>query len=265
MKRGRSKISAAKAKKRSAPSPNPQALRGVSNSPDLKPQDMMTGIFQPAQRATTFPTQPSKIDHLRIAPFAGPQFQPPVVPDLASGQNFQELISPSELSTTGTPESGSTANGNRQQSDYKFDQPLGDSSGLPDLSAMMFPSADPFAYPNQPIMEFDNLQNKDANMPGGTSAPPDVFLGNGNTGSGLYEDLQGQLFGPLPPYLMQNQATLDVSGQLNMDINGMDSLSPEDLSAYPGFSPDSGMNFDEVFSGNSDEWSNMLGEQGFKQ
>ncbi|KAJ9637170.1 Gypsy retrotransposon integrase-like protein 1 [Coniosporium tulheliwenetii] len=118
---------------------------------------------------------------------------------------------------------------------------------IPDLSAMMFPSADPFAYPNPPMTTFENsafnnlaMNFNGASGPGAGGLPqpstlPDPLYsfpptshpgGNSNRNSGIFmqntdsalpsgsgglgtPDLDGsgeldvQLFGPMPMYMMQ--------------------------------------------------------------
>ena len=60
------------------------------------------------------------------------------------------------------------------------------SSTLPDMGDIMFPSGDPFAYPNQPMMTLENqnlFRPEDAHM-----------FGTANT-------MDAQPFAPLPPYM----------------------------------------------------------------
>lgn len=63
-------------------------------------------------------------------------------------------------------------------------------NALPDLADIMFPSADPFAYPNQPMMTLEN-QN--------------LFRPENTHMFGTSDTLGTQYFNPLPPYLMQGQ------------------------------------------------------------
>ncbi|KAI0386228.1 fungal-specific transcription factor domain-containing protein [Hypomontagnella monticulosa] len=71
------------------------------------------------------------------------------------------------------------------------------------LDAVMFPSDDPLAYPNQPQLDFGAHQQNVANASPGDIAhhdPSPFYISN------FYEGIEGQLMGPLPPYLMQSQA-----------------------------------------------------------
>lgn len=98
---------------------------------------------------------------------------------------------------------------------------------LPDLNAMMFPSADPLAYPNQPMTLFER-QDPDA-------FNPTLFnLSNTTPASApLNESTDAQLFGPMPPYLMQGQYAgfgwqdtnfpTPMSGESTMAVDGNES------------------------------------------
>ncbi|KAI2626713.1 fungal-specific transcription factor domain-containing protein [Hypoxylon sp. NC1633] len=71
------------------------------------------------------------------------------------------------------------------------------------LDAVMFPSEDPLAYPNQPQVDFETHQSDVLNAsPGEISHhdPSQFYIPN------FTEGIEGQLMGPLPPYLMQSQA-----------------------------------------------------------
>lgn len=152
------------------------------------------------------------------------------------------------MSTNGTTDSSSPGI-SAQPLQYNLTQQFGASNGLPDLSAMMFPSADPFAYPNQPMMEYDNIKQENIdNLLNSSQAPS--FLSNETTAPGIYDDLEGQLFGPIPPYLMQGQPNFDGSGQ--MDTGGIPGMN---LEMNYGVPPNGDMNFDSIFLGDGgDEW-----------
>lgn len=170
-------------------------------------------------------------------------------------------MSPStDLSTSGTPDSKSSNSFSQtQSSQYSSQQPFNcGTDGLPDLGAMMFPSADPFAYPNQPMMELEAAKEDPLHNILDRSQVQPMFLSNGPSGPAVYDDLEGQLFGPLPPYLMQGQHNFD----LPMD-SMMGGLNPNDMNGMvsSGMTPNADMNFDGIFSGEGDEWNNMLQDQ----
>ena len=79
------------------------------------------------------------------------------------------------------------------------------SADLPDFSAMMFPSADPLAYPNQPMttLEDQNFARQDNNFNHSLFDPNNPTPATASS----YEAIDAQLFGPMPPYLMQGQHT----------------------------------------------------------
>ncbi|RDL40450.1 uncharacterized protein BP5553_00429 [Venustampulla echinocandica] len=244
--------------KRPAASPNLSAQREPS-SHEQSLHDPGPSMGLPG-RATTFPmAAPSQNANKPTSPFEPNQFQMNTISNPSLRQSYLDLMSPADLSTTGTPDSGSTSN-SIQQPLYPLQQPYVGNS-VPDLSAMMFPSTDPFAYPpNQPMMEldnvkhenlgnFDNSQNQGMFMPSNTSAP------------GVYDDLEGQLFGPLPPYLIQGQPNFDFQGQTDLGGGMMSGLNPPNMNYNPGLAQNGDMNF--VLSDN-DEWNNMLADQKYR-
>ncbi len=93
-------------------------------------------------------------------------------------------------SASGTPSSGAWSMPGPQHHS---------TADLPDFNAMMFPSADPLAYPNQPMTLFER-QDPDAftlNLFDPSNTTPANAPSN--------EPIDAQLFGPMPPYLMQGQ------------------------------------------------------------
>lgn len=115
-------------------------------------------------------------------------------------------------------------------------QPL--SAGLPDLGTVMFPTTDPLAYPNQPlsILEDHNFSTQGdllaQNIYNAGTAP--------NTTGGVYEPMDAQLFGPMPPYLMQGQ-------QSGLDFQPVGSS----MSINPTFAGSNVL----ALGGNEDGWS----------
>jgi len=208
-------------------------------------------------RATTFPVPaPIQTANLQRSSMDGNRFQTHTLSNPNLRQSFHELMSPA-LSSTGTPDS-STATNSLQQSPFQ-QQPFHMNNTIPDLNAIMFPSADPFAYPNQPLMEFDHVKQENVGIGNGPQGQR-MYLSNGSNGPGLYDDLEGQLFGPLPPYLMQGQPNYDLQGQLDPSGSMMSGLNAQEMIYPPGVTTNGEMtgNFDGIFSGDGDEWGNML-------
>ncbi|KAI1479010.1 fungal-specific transcription factor domain-containing protein [Daldinia eschscholtzii] len=81
-------------------------------------------------------------------------------------------------------------------------QAFGAGNPVHQLDAVMFPSDDPLDYPNQPQLDFSAHQSGIANGSPDLShhGPAPFYVPN------FYDGIEGQLMGPLPPYLMQSQA-----------------------------------------------------------
>ena len=144
---------------------------------------------------------------------------------------------------------------------------------LPDLSAMMFPSAEPFTYPNQPLTTFENNQYvKEPQFYNNLTGYDDPSTMLPQRTSGTTDDnLEAQLF-TLPPYLSQqsqwNMAMQNQSQQAQrqhssgLDQRGMAMpTSAPNWNQYPmpqgqAFSD---INLNDVFG--SGEWNNMLMDQ----
>jgi hypothetical protein len=255
-------------KKRSAPGPNPSPMsKGIRSSPDINHSPSKGPQITPAQRALTFPVTSSSsvsADQRQSMTFDPNGFQPqPRVSDPNLRHSYHELTSPTQLSSTGTPDS---AQSNNSISRFQIQQQFGNNSNLPDLSAMMFPSADPFAYPNQPMMEYESLQQKGSEQfMIDDRAQQAMFMPNGNTTP--YDNLEGQLFGPLPPYLLQTQTNIDMANQMEIGMGGM-GLNPGDMnmgSVHTGMTPNTGINYEDIFGNGSDSWDAMVTDTGYRQ
>ena len=188
-----------------------------------------------------------------------------------------ELYTPTNSESMGiqTPESGSSGGMpfNTVQASFGLQQNCGD-TGVPALSAMMFPSSDPFAYPNQPMTTLENRQfTKQENLFNPLDTKP-LYNTASPSNSNPYDNIEVQLFGPLPPYLMQTPqpgmgmqnmgAPLDVSGAAGeegmMAMNG--GASNAWIQSQGRAGGVAGMNLDEMFG---DEWKGGWTEQGFRQ
>ena len=77
----------------------------------------------------------------------------------------------------------------------------------------MFPSGDPFAYPNQPLMDGSGYHpGRQGPHPGPGQGPEGQFYM-----SNVYDGIEGQLLGPVPPYLVpssQGQHSMDPASQM---------------------------------------------------
>lgn len=147
---------------------------------------------------------------------------------------------------------------------HAFTDPSALNVPLSDISTMMFPSADPMAYPIQPMTTFEDshLQHfgyrhdspslaEIAFRAAGLemrSSPP-VFGGPGGVGNAhhpapRHPDTEAQLLGPMPMYLMQGAQQR--------------AMQPIPTSHAPLIPPQdsASLNFDEIFGG--EEWPQTL-------
>lgn len=95
---------------------------------------------------------------------------------------------------------------------------MASNSTLYKLDAVMFPTGDPFAYPNQqPLMDFP-AQSPQGPHPGDHGGDTPGGL-HGDSMQfyipTLYDDIEGQLLGPIPSYMPQHQG----QGQHGMGIH----------------------------------------------
>jgi hypothetical protein len=243
----------------STPTPTNRTIR---SNPELG--QASTPNLAPVPRATTFPTPTQlRTSSLQEPTLDGARLQHSTSSNPNLRQSYHELMSPVDMSAKGTPESITTSNS--VQTPYMDQQQFGIINNLPDLSAMMFPSADPFAYPNQPMMEYDNVKQENMPMMNESPAPQLMFSSNGHSGR-IYDDLEGQLFGPIPPYLQQGQPSYNLHTQVGNPsmMEGVDSS----MGYHTGVTLNNdGMlgNFDGIFSGDGGDWSSMLADPRFRQ
>ncbi|KAL8772958.1 MAG: hypothetical protein Q9209_001978 [Squamulea sp. 1 TL-2023] len=96
------------------------------------------------------------------------------------------------------------------QADFSPQQVVG-GGDFPDLSTMMFPSNDPFAYPNQPMSTLESLHG------GYQSQPFDMQFFNDSTTGDHYSGINAPSYGPLPSY-----STMGMPGSTNVKLKHAD-------------------------------------------
>ncbi|KAG6014239.1 hypothetical protein E4U43_006772, partial [Claviceps pusilla] len=108
-------------------------------------------------------------------------------------------ILPMDLSSRATPDSNSTGSSTHR---HIFpSQPLAHAVHNPvnKLDSLMFPSEDPFAYPNQPMMELGFQPKADASGIAMAAPNASFFF------TGSFEEMGDQILGQPPPYITQQQ------------------------------------------------------------
>jgi len=276
-----------KRRQSSSTGPAPQQARSFP--------DISVTAREPAQpglqrRSSTFPKQDSGLPLARTPVFDQKHgYATLAQPNGTGGDPFTPTTSnfnQGGFGTSSVDDSGSTG-----LFPYAFGADF-TQPNLPDLSAMMFPSAEPFTYPNQPLTTFENNQftkDQDTFHNFNTSnGPPMVHPRQLNTSDS--DNFEAQFYA-LPPYMMQPQVqqahnqqqrqmrqpqgweismqpsangARQVSGQINMDsgmLSGRETWGGQQqaLTQASGFS---GVNLNEIFGG--EEWNGLLMDQGYR-
>lgn len=217
IRRGRElALAAASRKRRQAPSPQPddKSMSGLSE-PDLHDVQAI-----PPRRANTFPKnlddprargsfrpsfpQPPDLDGPSPSQ-AGPEQQvfPHSLPAATNNfyaQGMQQNMAPSPMFRHAQQQQHQQQQHQQQQmSQFGFlpahntfiDRINGLNPPIPDLSAMMFPSGDPLAYPNQPMTTFENNGFSNINRVGDAANAFLAFGGSGGPGTPVSSNRSG--------------------------------------------------------------------------
>lgn len=250
-------------KKRQAPSQLPSAAsRTAQNAPDVPLRAMSNNANTPVRRASDSPTQqdswkrtsihqePSNLRHQAVNNVDSQYRRGSLYPCSSLNYDSTGMQTPNILSSSMPPST--------TQATFGMQNPF-TSQVVPDLSAMMFPSADPFAYPNQPMTTLEIRQFiKQEN-------PMDSSIYNlAPTTSASHDGLSSQMFGGMSPYLMQGQqpgfsvqsmSSADLTAtSMSMDAGGWPQ-HPQRSGGMPG------VNFDQLFGEDWGGWMN----QGYQQ
>ena len=254
----------------------------MRSTPDVIKQSQSDGELNGTmQRASTYPSQSSVPPWNRVSiP------EEPLEPQAHTNQGLDtryrqasfDAYTPSTSDHTGgkTPDSISS-NGLTFSSagppNFSF-QPTFGGSGFSDMSAMMFPSTDPFAYPTQPMTFVENRQTskQESSYSPQSVKNAHMYATTPTSNSTPYDSLEVQTFGPLPPYLMIGQQAMGMQAMgESMDISGIEpsgnmmSMSGDEAGwaqqqARTGGTP--GVNLDEIFG---EDWGGGWMEQGYRQ
>lgn len=142
---------------------------------------------------------------------------------------------------------------------------------IPDLSAMMFPSADPFAYPNQPMTTLENRHFIKQENP----MDPSMYnLDPPTTTVSPYDNMDASKFGGIPPFMLQGQRPgFGIPNMTSpMSMSGTDSIAVTmptqgyDAGGWPqqqrsGGTPGVNLDQDQLFGEDWGGWMN----QGYRQ
>lgn len=237
------------------PAPEPAFSQAAENYPDVT----QTKKVQ-AQRILAFPSQlPGMATQNSF--ISQPSFHQQgdssrhSTSSLSAPYGLYGTASMAQDPTNSTPSSYSlTPQSNFSMTPQQHLQQFNASPGLTDLAAMMFPSTDPFEYPNQPLCALESRYPPDPRVPFSAGAHPAVTSNQITapmvTDFGLGDDMDVQLYGPLPPYLVQGQQPglrINIGGELS----GQDSFVQGLQDRTAGFQ---GMNLDDLFGGQDWNW-----------
>ena len=155
--------------------------------------------------------------------------EPPPSVDLAHQTTLPDFHGSTKLSTGNIQMPESNHNPlppAMSQSDFNL-LPTFAGQGVPDLSAMMFPSADPFAYPNQPMTTLENRHfvKQEHHM---DPSSFDLPATSANATDVQYANVDAQIYDQMSPYVMQ--------GQPNGLMQGIDP-STSGNSGHPAVAP----------------------------
>ena len=261
-------------KKRQASSPTPVA-KILQSTPDPTFRTNPPSIDETGnvRRATTFPVNagPSSYQKRPSVPYV-PSISAQVVPpnrDLSASHIPLDAYTPSSSETTHMQSPDSQGSGGLG-SHVLAQQPY-NANGLPDFSTMMFPSGDPFAYPTQPMMPLEDQQFTKSTPPFSTADSENMYGFTPASSGAPYDNTGAQLFGPLPPYMLQGQqyGTGPQSMGPRMELDGPDGEAgmiamngriggwpPQQQVKTPG------VNLDDIFG---EEWKAGWSDQGFVQ
>ncbi|TLD36974.1 hypothetical protein E2P81_ATG02756 [Venturia nashicola] len=279
-------------KRKTEPSPHDLNSNSAHGENHTK-KDMMLGAALEAtpKRANTFPNGSPGMDKAQAYPTTGHSFQglDTMYPQ-SSNASFYDPTQLMPVDTESTPSLSSGVSARQESFPASPSTFVEQNFPLADLSAMMFPSADPFAYPNQtapPAQTYDNLLKNlgdDPSFPfpatldelrmqrnagSNTFVPPSstFMFNNGNGMDGQSNDNDVQLFGPMPAYMMQGGAAPRSNGnpsfgQMQQQYQGGQS-QPQQYG-----NPAANVNLDELLG--SEEWAgnglssmaSVLGPQG---
>lgn len=267
-------------KRKTEPSPHDHYSKSAQEDVGLKKETMLGAALNiTPKRANTFPNISPGMDKAQAYPTtAHPSQGLEAIYPQTSNASFYDLAQSMTMDTGSTPSLSSGISA-RQESFPTSPSNFADQSfPLADLSAMMFPSADPFAYPNQtaaPAQTYNNLLKNlgdDPSFPfpatldelrmqrdagSNTFVPPSstFMFGDGNGMDGQSNDNEVQLLGPMPAYMMQGGAA--PRNNENSSFGQMQQQYRGQTQSQMYGNPATNMNLDQLLG--SEEWAGNNG------
>ncbi|KAK1750788.1 putative transcriptional regulatory protein [Echria macrotheca] len=192
-------------KKRSAPGPGSKS----GNMPLPTRPGLQDGASQ--RRSEEFSRSAAgQLRREATVPHASPYELQTRLASQSFGGNLQELL-PLDVGLSGaSPDSPSgAAHGHGFHAGSVHDAV----NPLYKLDAVMFSSGDPFAYPSQPLMDASAFHpgGRSGSHAGTPQGQDQFYMQN------VYDDIEGQLLGPIPPYLVpqgQGHHAMDPASQM---------------------------------------------------
>lgn len=228
----------------------PQVSKSHTDMVDAKPDVSIPNLHQ---RAATFPRQNAQVP-VNGSPTVTASYGSSPWSNSGASMYGSQSANGFDTGVLGPPfqETNLAALGQGLQQ-YPSLPPSFANTALPDLSTIMFPTADePFQYPNQPLTTFENTQQfaMDQAINAVDNASPRVAP----PFRGMDDNIEAR-FLDLPPYIAQRQC----QQQQQMAFNGVDYNNCQSVAGMqmPNGMPNasSDINIQALFS---DEWNSML-------
>ncbi|TEA12359.1 Activator of stress genes 1 [Colletotrichum sidae] len=147
---------------------------------------------------------------------------------------MQDLLG-MDMASRATPDSVSTTASSNQRPQGFPPPHVNSMNHISKLDSLMFPSEDPFAYPNQPMMELGYQKGPGQNS---VSGPPDA---SSFIMPGAFDEIDTQLLGQSPAYFLQHGHGQQQQQQQSHHQPGYDLSSMYQHSGYPTMSDASRM------------------------
>lgn len=251
-------------KKRSVPSTQPALpLKPARSAPDVNRRSSPdSNAESESKRANTSPHPAVPTWKRSSIPHESSSLRQQVI-DTGNRRDSSDTHSPTTTHSIGvlTPDSPSDPmSSSATQANFSMPPNMA-GGGFFDLSAMMFPSTDPFAYPTQPLTALENRQFPKQEYP----YDPNMYSQASDSSTGpAFENLDAQYIGPMPSYVMQGHTSGNPMPNMSVPFDltggtGSSSMSDGDGQWAGVATP--GMNMDHILG---EDWSVGWMDQGYR-